>query len=129
MESKPATEKSQPAQASDKLKRRPNKKTKTGCKTCRIRRVKCDEGKPNCRRCEIFGVECDGYMEPKSRAPARKPPPPAILPRSGADSRDITIPQLTYSTKRQIPRISPPLKENEIFLQGSVQGFQANASK
>ncbi|KAH7112864.1 hypothetical protein B0J11DRAFT_446471 [Dendryphion nanum] len=36
-------------------------KTKTGCITCRIRRVKCDEGKPHCQRCTSTGRSCDGY--------------------------------------------------------------------
>ncbi|KAK0102282.1 hypothetical protein ONS95_005904 [Cadophora gregata] len=39
-------------------------KTKTGCKTCRIRRVKCDEAKPACRRCTSTGRKCDGYDTP-----------------------------------------------------------------
>ncbi|PVH89123.1 hypothetical protein DL98DRAFT_647709 [Cadophora sp. DSE1049] len=39
-------------------------KTKTGCKTCRIRRVKCDEDKPACRRCTSTGRNCDGYDIP-----------------------------------------------------------------
>ncbi|KAJ5503200.1 transcriptional regulator family: Fungal Specific TF [Penicillium fimorum] len=37
------------------------KKTKTGCKTCKIRRIKCDEGRPACRRCVSTGRVCDGY--------------------------------------------------------------------
>ncbi|TAQ84127.1 hypothetical protein B7494_g7553 [Chlorociboria aeruginascens] len=36
-------------------------KVKTGCKTCRIRRVKCGEERPGCIRCAKFGLECDGY--------------------------------------------------------------------
>ncbi|OCL06943.1 hypothetical protein AOQ84DRAFT_223354 [Glonium stellatum] len=36
-------------------------KTKTGCITCRIRRVKCDEAKPHCERCTSTGRKCDGY--------------------------------------------------------------------
>ncbi|KAF2003994.1 hypothetical protein P154DRAFT_485637 [Amniculicola lignicola CBS 123094] len=36
-------------------------KTKTGCTTCRIRRVKCDETKPDCHRCSSTGRRCDGY--------------------------------------------------------------------
>ncbi|KAG4427536.1 hypothetical protein IFR05_016979 [Cadophora sp. M221] len=39
-------------------------KTKTGCKTCRIRRIKCDEDKPSCRRCSSTGRHCDGYEAP-----------------------------------------------------------------
>jgi len=40
-------------------------KVKTGCYTCKYRRVKCDEAKPWCQRCIKFGVDCDGYPAPK----------------------------------------------------------------
>ncbi|KAE8448182.1 hypothetical protein EG329_009786 [Mollisiaceae sp. DMI_Dod_QoI] len=38
-------------------------KTRTGCKTCKIRRVKCDEAKPHCKRCTSTGRKCDGYVQ------------------------------------------------------------------
>ncbi|KAJ9292697.1 transcriptional regulator family: Fungal Specific TF [Paecilomyces variotii] len=38
-------------------------KVKTGCITCKIRRVKCDEEKPACRRCRSSKRKCDGYNE------------------------------------------------------------------
>ncbi|KAJ9149757.1 C6 zinc finger domain protein [Pleurostoma richardsiae] len=34
---------------------------KSGCRTCKIRKVKCDEGRPACRRCLSTGRVCDGY--------------------------------------------------------------------
>ncbi|KAJ5489412.1 hypothetical protein N7539_004302 [Penicillium diatomitis] len=34
-----------------------------GCKTCRRRRVKCDETKPTCTRCQKAGYKCDGYVQ------------------------------------------------------------------
>lgn len=37
------------------------KRAKTGCITCRIRRVKCDEERPHCQRCTRTGRTCDGY--------------------------------------------------------------------
>ncbi|KAH8693810.1 hypothetical protein BGW36DRAFT_399066 [Talaromyces proteolyticus] len=37
------------------------KKVKTGCKTCKTRRVKCDESRPACRRCISTGRVCSGY--------------------------------------------------------------------
>ncbi|KAM0668102.1 hypothetical protein MY8738_000861 [Beauveria namnaoensis] len=37
-------------------------KVKTGCVTCRVRRVKCDETKPHCKRCTAYGYVCDGYL-------------------------------------------------------------------
>ncbi|KAI9654046.1 MAG: hypothetical protein M1831_005563 [Alyxoria varia] len=42
-------------------KRRTHRKVRTGCITCKIRRVKCDEGKPECKRCLNTGRKCDGY--------------------------------------------------------------------
>ncbi|KAJ9144575.1 Fungal transcriptional regulatory protein, N-terminal [Pleurostoma richardsiae] len=34
------------------------KRTKTGCRRCRIRRRKCDEAKPRCTRCADRNLEC-----------------------------------------------------------------------
>ncbi|PVI05431.1 hypothetical protein DM02DRAFT_99661 [Periconia macrospinosa] len=39
-------------------------KVKSGCGTCRIRRIKCDEGKPSCQKCLTTGRTCDGYESP-----------------------------------------------------------------
>ncbi|KAF4495885.1 Transcriptional regulatory moc3 [Fusarium agapanthi] len=52
-------------------KKRYATKGKTGCITCRLRRVKCDEDKPSCHRCTSTGRKCDGYdltpLTPSSR--------------------------------------------------------------
>ncbi|RMZ78710.1 hypothetical protein DV737_g3752, partial [Chaetothyriales sp. CBS 132003] len=37
------------------------RRTKTGCLTCRKRRIKCDEGKPECRNCQKSKRHCLGY--------------------------------------------------------------------
>ncbi|QSZ32841.1 hypothetical protein DSL72_002421 [Monilinia vaccinii-corymbosi] len=34
---------------------------RTGCRTCKIRRVKCGEERPFCKRCTSTGRHCDGY--------------------------------------------------------------------
>ncbi|KAK3905435.1 hypothetical protein C8A05DRAFT_12734 [Staphylotrichum tortipilum] len=39
------------------------KRTKTGCLTCRRRRIKCDEGKPTCSNCIKSKRECEGYSQ------------------------------------------------------------------
>lgn len=38
-----------------------NRGASRGCKTCRHRKVKCDEGKPHCRECQRLGYQCEGY--------------------------------------------------------------------
>ncbi|KAL2060072.1 hypothetical protein VTL71DRAFT_9894 [Oculimacula yallundae] len=55
-------------------------KVSTGCKTCKRRKVKCDETKPGCSRCFKFGIDCEGYgstqsglsTNPTKFAPAHK---------------------------------------------------------
>ncbi|KAF2747350.1 hypothetical protein M011DRAFT_56878 [Sporormia fimetaria CBS 119925] len=43
------------------LERQYKLRVKTGCDTCRLRRVKCDETKPECLRCTKSGRNCGGY--------------------------------------------------------------------
>ncbi|VUC21496.1 unnamed protein product [Clonostachys rosea] len=47
------------------------KRNKTGCISCRIRRVKCDEAKPQCLRCQSAKRICDGYL-PEGRVMSRR---------------------------------------------------------
>ncbi|EED22925.1 hypothetical protein TSTA_063990 [Talaromyces stipitatus ATCC 10500] len=54
-------------------KKRPvHRRSTTGCITCRIRRVKCDEAKPACKRCTSTGRRCDGYRQ-RQQQPAQQP--------------------------------------------------------
>ncbi|KAH0443131.1 hypothetical protein CcaCcLH18_01244 [Colletotrichum camelliae] len=46
-----------------KKKRASKPKVRSGCITCKIRRVKCDEGKPTCTRCARADIKCDGYAK------------------------------------------------------------------
>lgn len=50
-----------PRVAPGQRKRAYRPKTRTGCHTCKIRRVKCDETKPSCHACISTGRKCDGY--------------------------------------------------------------------
>lgn len=47
-----------------------SRKSTSGCITCKIRRVKCDEERPTCRRCTSTGRTCDGYAQSASAAPS-----------------------------------------------------------
>ncbi|RMZ92426.1 hypothetical protein DV736_g308, partial [Chaetothyriales sp. CBS 134916] len=55
------------------------RRTKTGCLTCRKRRIKCDEGKPECRNCQKSKRHCLGY-DPVFQSQG----PHSILPASSA---------------------------------------------
>lgn len=41
-------------------------RVRTGCITCRKRRIKCDEARPACDRCRTANFHCEGYEEPRS---------------------------------------------------------------
>ncbi|KAL4896062.1 hypothetical protein BDV59DRAFT_210748 [Aspergillus ambiguus] len=43
------------------IRRAGTKRSRTGCRTCRARRVKCDETPVACRNCTSTGRQCDGY--------------------------------------------------------------------
>lgn len=47
-------------------KKRYAPKVRTGCITCKKRRVKCDETKPACIKCTSLGYRCDGYVPLKT---------------------------------------------------------------
>ncbi|KAK4461504.1 hypothetical protein QBC42DRAFT_203560 [Cladorrhinum samala] len=54
--------------ANQAWRKRPRKfapKSRLGCKTCKIRRVKCDQSRPSCLKCKSTGRICDGYSEPE----------------------------------------------------------------
>ncbi|KAK4161046.1 fungal-specific transcription factor domain-containing protein [Cladorrhinum sp. PSN259] len=38
-------------------------KSRSGCRTCKVRRLRCDETKPGCRNCAQKGFECPGYQQ------------------------------------------------------------------
>jgi hypothetical protein len=50
--------------------RRAHKKSRRGCSSCKLRRVKCDEKRPACHKCRDFGVTCiyDGKISALSFA-------------------------------------------------------------
>ncbi|KAM7183881.1 hypothetical protein V8F20_012442 [Naviculisporaceae sp. PSN 640] len=52
-----------PARTKPKRERAAHSKTRTGCRTCKARRVKCDERRPACLRCTTTGRNC-GYEPP-----------------------------------------------------------------
>ena len=94
-----------------KGRKRYSSKVKTGCLTCKIRRVKCDEERPFCRRCTSTGRKCDGY------ALQEKPSQDIIvakslsLTRTGASLTKITgtteeSRSLEFYFERAAPRIS-----------------------
>ncbi|EIT75473.1 hypothetical protein AO1008_10879 [Aspergillus oryzae 100-8] len=70
-----------------KRKRASKPKVRTGCITCKIRKVKCDEGKPACARCVSTGRKCDGYASQTTSSNISQPLLTAVTAKSSTESR------------------------------------------
>ncbi|VUC27424.1 unnamed protein product [Clonostachys rosea] len=66
-------------------------KTKTGCSTCRRRKVRCDEGRPTCGNCTRLKISC-GFLDSHSR--------------SGGSSRGIARPRHPVPNPRSQQEVS-----------------------
>ncbi|KAF6836566.1 hypothetical protein CPLU01_03601 [Colletotrichum plurivorum] len=79
-----------------KKKRASRPKARSGCITCKIRRVKCDERKPTCFRCEKADIKCDGYV--KEVAEARRTAERRALIAAGQSAKRQILPRPEAST-------------------------------
>ncbi|KAI1622623.1 hypothetical protein EDD37DRAFT_482142 [Exophiala viscosa] len=70
--------------------KRPHQKVKTGCMTCRKRRIKCDEGKPACRQCTDSLRRCEGYHPPQTWLFKSRPSP------EGSETSAALIPVVSH---------------------------------
>ncbi|KAL4867773.1 hypothetical protein BDV12DRAFT_186456 [Aspergillus spectabilis] len=71
-------------------KKEVKRRTKTGCLTCRKRRIKCDEGHPVCRNCVKSKRECLGY-DPVFKQPTPSVIQPAPNPQPSLNVADVGL--------------------------------------
>ncbi|KAH6663867.1 hypothetical protein B0J14DRAFT_494267 [Halenospora varia] len=94
------------------------RRTKTGCLTCRKRRIKCDEAHPACRNCQKSKRECLGY-DPIFK---QQPGPAAIQPApSSAPS------QAGSTATAQNPYGAPPMLSGG-YVAGPNMSYEASLS-
>ncbi|KAF2500255.1 hypothetical protein BU16DRAFT_578253 [Lophium mytilinum] len=101
-----AIKKNKPSMESERLRaleRQFKIRVKTGCTTCRIRRVKCDETKPACLRCTKTGRKCEGYTD---AALTRKSSPAAAA--AYRNSSFFSVPTGASGPKVRISRSPSP---------------------
>ncbi|RKF59754.1 putative protein c6 finger domain protein [Erysiphe neolycopersici] len=76
------------------------RRTKTGCLTCRKRRIKCDEQHPACRNCQKSKRECLGYDPIFKQQPGHTAiqPAPSVIPPIG----NIAVSSNPYGNQPQL---------------------------
>ncbi|KAH1490032.1 hypothetical protein LV164_000211 [Aspergillus fumigatus] len=91
-------------------KKEVKRRTKTGCLTCRKRRIKCDEGHPVCRNCVKSKRECLGYdpvFRPQASTPSAIQPAPNPAPSLVVNPQDPT-PSYPSAPPGYVPAASQP---------------------
>ncbi|KAJ5350856.1 transcriptional regulator family: Fungal Specific TF [Penicillium brevicompactum] len=97
-------------------KKEVKRRTKTGCLTCRKRRIKCDEAHPVCRNCVKSKRECLGYdpvfrtqaSTPSAIQPAPNPPPSLVVNPQGPSTTTPTAPSYPSAPPGYMPASSQP---------------------
>ncbi|KAG9236377.1 hypothetical protein BJ875DRAFT_541323 [Amylocarpus encephaloides] len=103
--------------------------SKTGCITCKIRRVKCGEEHPFCKRCTSTGRKCDGYAPPKSPDRSSRKTTPRALSRGPSATPEESEPmeqQFIYifrtSTAPKLPgHFSPKFWEQRVYHASNIE--------
>ncbi|AEO56223.1 hypothetical protein MYCTH_2300906 [Thermothelomyces thermophilus ATCC 42464] len=115
----PALPPTLPADASGdapRRKRRSSKKVKSGCASCKQRRIKCGEERPECYNCRRSGRVCAGYPPPpRSARPFEEikiAPKPIAADTASApppNHRPVQLPprRLTKPYRRTTPPMTP----------------------
>ncbi|KFA64190.1 hypothetical protein S40285_00890 [Stachybotrys chlorohalonatus IBT 40285] len=111
--------------------RRSHKKSRAGCRRCKIRKIKCDEVHPRCGNCAKHGVQCD-FHSPDVLDELASPATPTISLASAATPVPVSVastaesPLQTNSATLAVPqtpsiRTSPvPASPTPLFSQPSL---------
>ncbi|KAL3421243.1 Sterol regulatory element-binding protein ECM22-like protein 2 [Phlyctema vagabunda] len=71
---------------SDFVTKRPHKKSRAGCITCKTRKIKCDEKHPTCAFCALRNIECIYVARPNKLEPSSPVESRALVRRSESTS-------------------------------------------
>ncbi|KAA8648634.1 putative C6 finger domain protein [Aspergillus tanneri] len=104
--------------SSARHKKEVKRRTKTGCLTCRKRRIKCDEGHPVCRNCVKSKRECLGYdpvfkpqPTPSAIQPAPNPHPSLVV--NPQDPSSSSSPSYPAAPPGYVPAVTQPFAPSE----------------
>ncbi|KAF5529354.1 sterol regulatory element-binding ECM22, partial [Fusarium napiforme] len=104
--------------------KRPHKKSRTGCRNCKARKVKCDEARPVCRSCRLRKADCVYPTPAASTAPSsnssitnspQRPPEPLSAPQN-APSPDV----VSISSGDEPMEEVGPLTVSPVFRHGQM---------
>ncbi|KAK0763330.1 hypothetical protein N5P37_004317 [Trichoderma harzianum] len=107
------------ATSKERPRRTMHSKVRSGCGTCKRRKLKCDEGKPECERCVKSGIQCLGYGPPKVKTQQTIHP----SPRSLVTLRPKNVQRRIVQTDRVLPTPQLTRSLSPIHLNSSDVGY------
>ncbi|KAL5614484.1 hypothetical protein BROUX41_004589 [Berkeleyomyces rouxiae] len=124
------------------LTRNPKKeikrRTKTGCMTCRKRRIKCDETHPTCNNCKKSKRDCLGY-DPIFKQQNQGQPAPHLhnaqsqsqpqAQQQSSSAQALSSPSSDHSQQLSQPQLPSPLAQHQHQSQVSSQQAQQQYSR
>ena len=111
-------------------------RVRTGCVTCRLSKVRCDETRPICKRCARLARECTYKLKPAGRIPVSSPgtteaEAEAGSPALGADEI-VSIPSVPVSPISSIETASSSLQarmvSQDLYLCTTIDLIAANSA-
>ncbi|ORY62384.1 uncharacterized protein BCR38DRAFT_238859 [Pseudomassariella vexata] len=127
--------------AGGRHKKEIKRRTKTGCLTCRKRRIKCDETHPVCKNCQKSKRDCLGYdpifkqqqQHPTNIQPApNHPNPSASVPSNGPASATPSVPSHSAAYSNLPSVLSSNIKGEGVDYSSAIdpalEGVSATAS-
>ncbi|UPK94145.1 hypothetical protein LCI18_005080 [Fusarium solani-melongenae] len=102
--------------------KRPHKKSRTGCKNCKKRKVKCDEARPACRSCRLRKADCVYPNPPASSSTSNNEPPtsPSASSVSSVTQRAVSPDVVSISSGDDMLEETGPLVSQPLFRSGQM---------
>ncbi|KAL2851171.1 hypothetical protein BJY01DRAFT_245107 [Aspergillus pseudoustus] len=125
----------EPLATTDTRKKKSTPRVRTGCQTCKVRRIKCDEAPGSCRNCTSTGRKCDRYEMPLLPR-RRKPLGPiylcANLPGKSSDEKrcfglfqSLTIPMFVTLFDSDLWRVVLQMSQEDLSVCHAVIALSA----
>ncbi|KAK4226590.1 fungal-specific transcription factor domain-containing protein [Podospora fimiseda] len=83
-------------------------KSRSGCRTCKVRRLRCDETKPACRNCALKGFDCPGYQQRLQWSTKHERLPPAATTTAVPENFTKLAQQASASISKSV-KTNPPI--------------------
>lgn len=107
----------------------PYHKVKTGCASCKRRKVKCDEEKPHCQRCVRGGYDCEYVAAPLKRKAHDDGGPDAKRAADGADGDRRPVRRILPLAAAPPPSVPASIMSTPVFTASTPSSLSTSTAQ